>query len=160
MGRTADFSGVGDYKPVAAGTYEAEYVRYEWKTPKSADAATDEDGNKFDYANTRLNITDELDSAGEKAEGKVVFTTYSLNPKALWKLRQDAIASGAWNPEDLEAVADVDVILGRMMGRKVNITVTVQSFTRGDGSVRLSNNVEKVEALEVPMTAISAGRRG
>lgn len=153
MGRTADFTGVGDYKPVPAGTYEAEYIKYEWKTPKDADgkAARDEDGNLYDYANYRMNITDETDVNGDKVEGKALFTTYSTNPAALWRMKQDAVAAGE-DPEYFTGRLDFDVILGNMTGRKVLVTVSEQSFTRADGTVRKSNNIEKVEAIEQAVT--------
>lgn len=166
MGRTADFSGVGDYTPIAGGQYEIEAQSYEWKDPKNENgkSAIDPDTNKpYQYASMKWAVTQETDDAGNDVEGHVVYNTYSKNPKSLFMLKRDAISLGE-DPElfdtgtEPDGTVDLDKLLGAMIGRKGLATLVEESYTKPDGTVRNSNKISKIEALELP-TAISAARR-
>lgn len=162
VARTADFTGVGDYKPVSAGQYEAEFISYEWKTPVNPKSFKGEEygadaGKPFDYANCKWTIREETDANGDRVAGKVVFTTYSENPASLWALKGDSVSLGE-DPEMFVGKIDLDLILGNMVGRSGLLTVVVDSYTKTDGSVRVSNKVQKIEAIEQAPASISARR--
>lgn len=160
MGRTADFTGVSDYKVIPAGQYEAEVASYDWRDPKADGKNRDLDpdtGKPYQYANVKWIVREETDADGNPVEGHVVYNTYSKNPKSLFAMRRDAIALGE-DPEAFGSETDLDDIMGNMVGRSGLISVVKDSFTKEDGSVRESNKITKVEALSNTPTSVSARR--
>ena len=160
MSRTADFTGVGEYKTIAGGDYEAEPTEYEWKAPKNENgkaAINPATGKPYEYANMKWVIRSETDDEGNDVEGHVIFNTYSENPKSLFALKRDAIALGE-DPEAFDSSVDLDAILGAMKGRVGIVSVVVDSYTKPDGTVRMSNKITKVEPLSSVPTTVSARR--
>ena len=164
MGRTADFSGVGEYPTIAAGTYEAEATGHEWKDPKEDGKPRDIDpdtGKPYQYASVKWVVQEETDAEGNRVQGHVLYNTYSKNPKSLFIMKRDAISLGE-DPEIFEGEnakkVNIDQIVENMMGRSALLTVGVRSFTRPDGTVRKSNDVTKVEPLSNVPTGVSARR--
>lgn len=160
MSRTADFTGVGEYNTIPAGSYEVEATSYEWKDPKDDGKKRDIDpdtGKPYQYANMKWVVRDEVDAEGNKVEGHVLFNTYSKNPKSLFAMKRDAVALGE-DPEFFDENTDLDVVLGNMSGRSGIAEVIYKEFAKEDGSVRKSNEIKKIEPLEVA-TSISASRR-
>lgn len=172
MGRTADFSQIG-YKVIESGQYEVEAMEYEWKDPKDrpnwrADQIDPETRKPYQYANVKLQVTEATSDSGEAVEGHVLFDKFSKNPKSLFVLKRTAIAFGE-DPELFEPerdadgkkkplVLDLDVILGRMIGRRALAHVSVRSYKPEDGEEMESNEITKYEAVEQPV-AVSASRR-
>jgi hypothetical protein len=160
MGRVADFSGVSDYKTIAAGQYEVEVVSFEWKDPKgtpSPDKVNPATGKAYQYANVKLTVTDETDDAGEKVAGHVLFDKFSESPKSLFVWKRAAIAFGE-DPELFDNAVDLDVVIGNMVGRRAIATVAVEEFKRDDGTAGKSNKISTYASVEQP-TSTSASRR-
>lgn len=173
MGRTADFSQIG-YKVISAGTYEVEFMSYEWKDPKVPNGPIPpskidpETGKQYQYANCKIQVTDVSDESGESVEGHVLFDKFSKNPASLFAMKRMLIAFGE-DPAVFEVqkdatgnkiplVIDLDELLGANVGRRALATVAVRSYKNADGEDAESNEITKYEAAEMA-TSVSASRR-
>lgn len=149
VGKKIDFSGVNNFDPAPAGTYESEFTKYEFKTSAK--------GNE--YISGMFTIREETAEDGTVVEGKNVFHNWSLLPQSLWAFKRDAVAMGV-DEEAFDEDTDVDAVLQDMVGRHALITVTVEDFVKEDGSHRLSNRITDggIQATSVAGSALSARR--
>lgn len=158
MGRTIDFTGVGDYKPAPAGTYTTEFSKFEFTEIKSGKNAGEE------MVKGQWIITDELADDGEtKVSGKVIFRNYQLLPQSLWVFKADAIAAGI-DPDELAGQVDIEAVLQAMVGRKTISEVTVSDYVYPEGHQkagqhRFSNEIAGMEQADIPEALAPAGRR-
>lgn len=158
VGRTIDFTGVGDYKPAPRGTYTIEFTKYEFAETKSGKNAGSE------YVKGQWTITDELADDGEtKVSGKVVYHNWSLLPQSLWVFKGDAVAAGI-EPARLEGAVDIEAILTDMVGRKTIGEVEVEDYVYPEGHQkagqhRYSNSISSMTQADIPEALQPAGRR-
>lgn len=122
-----NFTGVG--KPVPTDTYacvvtKADYVA-ESKGSGNPAIAFQWTVNEGDY------------------EGRTLFRSYSVQPKALIFLKKVLIALGI-DPEDLEADIDIDSILTELVGTECNVVVSVGEYNGAP-----SNSVDDVKPAGV-----------
>lgn len=158
VGRTVDFTGVGDFKPAPRGEYTTEFTKFEFAETKTGKNAGSE------YVKGQWTITDELAEDGEtKVSGKIIFHNWSLLPQSLWVFKGDAVAAGI-EPERLDGAVDIEAVLADMIGRKTISTVEVEDYTYPDGHQkagqhRYSNSISKMEQADIPEALSPAGRR-
>lgn len=159
MGRTIDFTGVGDYKPAPAGDYTVELTKFSWET---AGANSKNPGSE--YVKAQTTITDESSEDGTGVQGKTIFVNWSMLPQALWNFQQAAVAFGI-DPSRVEgAGVDIDAVLADMVGRKAIASVNVEEYRYPQGhakfgQTRSSNNVTGWQQAEIPEALSPASRR-
>lgn len=174
MGRTIDFTGVGDYKPAPAGTYTTEFSKFEFTEIKSGKNAGEE------MVKGQWIITDELADDGEtKVSGKVIYRNYQMLLQSLWVFKGDAIAAGIdpsrvsgklyIRKSDAEedgnpGAESVEAVLTDMVGRKTISEVTVSDYVYPEGHQkagqhRFSNEIAGMEQADIPEALAPAGRR-
>lgn len=159
MGRVVNMAEAGNYKPAATGDYVLEFTGGEWVKIKNG-PNTGEDMYKAKFV-----IQDEVDANGEPVQGKVIYHNWNTMPKSLWVYFRDAAALGA-SKEDLENPAlDLEVHIPTLVGRKAlgHVTTSEYRYPEGHskfGQSRFSNDIESLEALDVPEALQPAGRRG
>lgn len=157
MGRTIDFTGVGDFTPAPSGGYTLEFASFEFAEIKSGKNAG------ADQVKAKYTITDETAEDGTRVSGKPVWRNYQLVPQALWVLKQDAVALGV-SPDRFDGEVDIEAILGEMVGRKAIGQLSVQEYTYPNdhakaGQKRYSNNIEKLEPMDLPEVLQAGGGR-
>lgn len=165
MGRTIDFTGVGDYKPAPGGSYTTEFSKYEFVEIKNGKNAGQE------QVKSQWIITDEfaaeMDPAtGEpvKVSGKVIFRNYQLLTQSLWVFKGDAVAAGI-DPARLDGAVDIEAVLADMVGRKTVSDVVVTDYVYPEGHAkagqhRYSNEIVSMQEAELPEMLTPGGRRG
>lgn len=164
MGRTIDFTGVGEYKPAPAGTYTVEFVKFSFEQTKNGKNAGAE------YIKGQGSIVDETAENGEPVQGKAIWFNWSLLPQALWRFNQDATAFGVdlsqfqTTDENGKVTLDIERAVEAMVGRKANVTVSVEEYKYPEGHAkfgtsRWSNPVQNIEEAELPEVLAPASRR-
>ena len=133
-----DFTGVQTgFTPVPAGQYPVIFAKGEIKDSKSTPGAK--------VVNAELTITDE---GGEEASGRKLFLNWSLQPKALFRIKGDAVAFGV-DPDDLEGEVDIDELLEVLKGREAIADVIIEKYTANDGREKERNSVTGIRGVQV-----------
>lgn len=122
MGLKIDFSGVEnqDYQVIPEGVYNCTVYDVAIKTSKNSGK---------DYISWVFSIVDECDYRGRK-----VFNNTSLQPQALWKLKEVLDAIG------VKADSVVELDLGSYIGKILKVKIGITSYNGSD-----TNEVQKVE---------------
>ena len=161
MGRTVNMEGVGNYEPAPAGQYTVTFAKGEWDRAGERAKHPGEE-----YYKWQLTIADEI----EGASGKTIYRNWNLLPQSLFVMRGDlqvlgyeeAFGEGALDANDF----DVDAAIEWATGRRALATVVVQEYRYPEGhqkygQTRRSNDITKLEQLEIPeMLAPASRRRG
>lgn len=146
------------FKPITANQVVAVLTKLEIKDPKNCQQ--DADGNFFDakgeqryqYINAEWTIPE-----GEENQGRKIFGIWSLSPKALWRLKQDAVKLGVdpelfdYDDEDPES-AEMDIekdLLPAMSGCDAILDLTIEEYTTADGKKREKNVITDIQERTV-----------
>lgn len=139
-----DMTGVtSGFSPLPVASYPVTFTDAEVKPSKSTEGAF--------VVNFTLTVNDE---GGEYA-GRKVFGNWSLQPKALWRLKQDAVAFGI-DPKELEGELDTDILLPDLKGRSAIVDLTIDSYKANDGTQKERNQIANIHEAKIE---VSAGRR-
>lgn len=123
-----DFTGVSaGFEPVEPGQYPIIFTAGTVKDSKATPGAK--------YIGAELTVSDE-----DEAKGRKFFLNWSLQPKALWRMKQDAVTFGI-EPETLEGEVDIDELLEELQGREAVAEVSVEEYTANDGKTKQRNTV-------------------
>lgn len=133
-----DFTGVqAGFEPVERGQYPVTFSKGEVKDSKSTPGAK--------VVNVELTITDE---GGEEASGRKLFDNWSLQPKALWKMKGAALAFGC-DPALVEGEVDTDEVIEDLVGREAIVDVDIDKYTDKNGRERERNVVVEYHEVAV-----------
>lgn len=102
-----DFSAVKDFEPVPAGEYEAQFSKGEVTQSKEGKP----------MVKVQFTVTEEGEFSGRK-----LFRNYSLQPNALWAIKQDFVKLGV-DPDDFGGEVDIAEMCAQLVGADCILTV-------------------------------------
>ncbi len=136
-----DFGGIStEFEPLAIGSYRATFTNLELKMSQANQP----------YLNVTFDLSDE---AGKQ------FSTFSLQRKAMWRIKQVALRVGC-SPERWEQSLSVDDIVEEFMNRDCVIIVDIEEykpkdFIEGDpikGKLKKRNKLTEIYGADYVMT--------
>lgn len=126
MSPTIDFSNVKDgFEPMPAGKYEAVLTAYEMKIAKQSNSP---------YVALTFDISE------PEYEGRKAWRNFSLQPQALWALKQALVAMGI-DRESLSGEVDLDEVLQGAVGLNCILELDIREWNG-----RFTNEVKAVKA--------------
>lgn len=129
-----DMGAVKDgFEPLPDGDYPAVFTEFQY-VAKSASSGQP-------YLKMVYTVDD-----GEN-DGRKLFRNRSLQPQALFGLKQDVVALGA-DPEDWSGEVDVEEALSDLVGNACVLRVIVREISDKDGEPKMTNEVTKVLSSE------------
>ncbi|HOA01356.1 MAG TPA: DUF669 domain-containing protein [Bacillota bacterium] len=141
-----DFSGVQSFDTVEVGTWEAQVTDLELKDSKSSE---------FQYLNWKLTLID-----GPQA-GQNCWLITSLSPKALFRLKESAIACGI-PADDLATQVSLPTLTAALLGARCRVKIVHEEY-EGEAKAKvdklLTSSETQPRSLSGPSSAGRAGRR-
>jgi len=127
-------SGVSDsFEPIPDPQVDAVFTKFDITAAQSSGVP---------YAKLEFTVTT------PEYKGRKIWRNCSFDPKALWALKGALVAFGV-PAETMETDFDVEELLEEYIGSEVTLDISINEYTKPDGSVVKNNQIRNVKPLAI-----------